>query len=58
MGVQFPYARVETQDRKTGHPIGDRDQPDVLHIQVHREHHLDVQECEAHQRRQDVTRSV
>jgi len=58
MGVQFLDARVETKDRKTGHPVGDSDQPDVLHIQVHREHHMDVQECETDQRRQDVARSV
>jgi len=58
MGIQFLDARVEAQDREAGHPVGDRDQPDVLHVQVHREHHLDVQECETHQRRQDVTRSV
>jgi len=58
MGVQFTDARFETKDRKTGHPFGDRDQSDVLHIQVNREHHLDVQECETHQRRQDVARSV
>jgi len=58
MGVQFADARVEAEDRKAGHPVGNRDQPDVLHIQVHREHHLDVQECETHQGRQDVARSV
>jgi len=58
MGVQFIDARVETKDRKAGHSFGDRDQPDVLHVQVHREHHMDVQERETHQRRQDVARSI
>ena len=58
MGVQFADARVETKDRKTGHPVGDRNQSDILHFQVHREHHMDVQECETDQSRQDVARSV
>jgi len=58
MGVQFLDARVEAQDRKAGHPVGDRDQPDILHVQVHRECHMDVQERETHQRRQDVARSI
>jgi len=34
MGVQFVDAQVETEDREAGHPFGDRDKPDVLHIQV------------------------
>jgi len=58
MGVQFSDARVEAEDRKAGHPFGNRDQPNILHVQVHRKHHLDVQERETHQRRQDVARSV
>ena len=58
MGVQFADAGVEAEDREASHPFGDRDQPDVLHVQVHREHHLDVQERETHQRRQDVARSI
>ena len=58
MGVQFADARAEAEDRKAGHPVGNRDQPNILHVQVHREHHLDVQERETHQRRQDVARSV
>ena len=58
MGVQFADARVETKDRETGHPFVNRDQPNLFHIQVNRERHLDVQERETHQGRQDVTRSV
>jgi len=58
MGVQFSDARTKTEDRKAGHPFGDRDKSDVLHIQVHREHHLDVQKRETHQGRQDVARSI
>ena len=42
MGVQFSDARTKTEDRKAGHPFGDRDKPDILHVQVYREHHLDV----------------